>query len=213
MATRQRRLGLARITIAMLALGMAALPISCGGSSSPGGSGSASSSGESRAGGSSTGSTQRVATAPRSGSKAAAAGVPTSKGGDNSIQTWGVEGGDAERARVTRIVRAFLDARARRAWRRACRYLAAKQRRTFERLAKGQSGAEACATGMALLARGVPTAAFAREAAIDEVLSLRRGGGYAFLIYRQADGTVYARAVQREGGAWKVISVGPTKLE
>ena len=204
MATKQWGSGWTRVALATLALPVLACLMSCGG----GGSGNADG-GESGHG---AGSAGQVAATVRPGSKEAAPDVPTSKGGDNSIQTWGLEASGAERARVTRLVRAFLDARARADWKVACRHAAAKQRRTFERLAVGRNGIEACARGMALLARGIPARAFRREAAIGEVLSLRKGGGYAFLIYCPADGEVYARALRLEGGSWRVISVGPTKL-
>jgi hypothetical protein len=149
---------------------------------------------------------------PQAGSKAAAPGVPTSRGGDNSIQTWGLEASRAERARLTAIVRGFLDARARADWAKACAYLAAEQRRSFAGLIKGGRGNAACAKAMGKMAAGVPARAFADEAEILHVLSLRVGGGHAFLIYTRPGGKVYATALGREGGAWKVISVGPTAL-
>jgi hypothetical protein len=153
-----------------------------------------------------------IAASPRPGSKAAAPGVPTTKGGDNSIQTWGLEASSTERASATAVVQAFLDARTRADWANACSYLAAKQRTMFERLARGKSGNAACAEGMGLLAAHVPASAFAHEAEILEVLSLRVGGGNAFLIYSRPGGKVYATALGSEDGAWKVISVGPTAL-
>jgi hypothetical protein len=49
------------------------------------------------------------------------------------------------------------------------------------------------------------------EEARIEVLSLRIGGKYAFLIYRRSDG-VWATALGRQGGAWRVISVTPAEV-
>jgi len=141
----------------------------------------------------------------------AAPGVPTSSGGDNSIQTWGHEASAAARRAVAGVVHAFLDARARADWARACGYLAAEQRRSFEGGLEG-SRRISCAKGMAELAAGVPARAFEEEARIGRVLSLRLGGGRGFLIYTRPDGGVYATAVRLEGGAWKVVSVGPTAL-
>jgi hypothetical protein len=164
-------------------------------------------------GGSDEASGPLVTAAPKPGSKAAAPGVPVSKGGDNSIQTWGVEGSNTLNSRVTVIVGAFLNARAREDWSEACAYLAAKQRRMFERLAPDNSGNGACAMGMALLARHIPRRAFEREAEIRQFLSLRVGAGKAFLIYVRPGGKVYATALRREGTAWKVVSVGATALD
>jgi hypothetical protein len=150
--------------------------------------------------------------AARPDAKAAAPGVPTSRGGDNSIQTWGLEATRTQRIRITAIVDAFLDARARADWRKACDYLAAEQRQTFRRLVKGRVDRPGCAVGMETLATNVPRSAFVHEAEITEVLSLRLGGGRAFLIYARPNAKIYATALSREGGAWKVVSVGPTLL-
>ena len=154
--------------------------------------------------------------APRAGSKAPAPGVPVSKGGDNSIQLWGLEASAAERAQVTAIVHAYLDARAAANWTKACSYLAAKPRREFEQGLQGgaKRGIAACAVAMGALAQSVPQSAFADEARISRVLSLRIGRKYAFLIYTRPHprGATFATALQRQGGAWKVVSVGPTRL-
>jgi hypothetical protein len=150
---------------------------------------------------------------PVEGSKRAAHGVPVSRGGDNSIQTWGLEASAAEREEVTATLQAFYDARAAGEWARVCTYLAARQRAEFAGFVKGRSGKAACAEAMRGLATGVPESAFDREANIDYVLSLRVGEGHAFLIYTRPDANkIYASALAREDGTWKVISVGPTVL-
>jgi hypothetical protein len=151
---------------------------------------------------------------PEEGSKKAASGVPVSRGGDNSIQTWGLEASADERAEVTAILQAFLDARAVADWATACSYLAADQRAEFESLVKSsQRGNAVCAQAMGALAQGVPPSAFNEETEIDYVLSLRVGEGNAFLIYTRPDANkIYASALAREDGTWKVISVGPTVL-
>jgi hypothetical protein len=151
---------------------------------------------------------------PQEGSKAAAPGVPTSKGGDNSVQRYGLEAGSEERAEAAAALQEFLDARAAANWARACSLLAAQQRQMFEQLGKrsNEGGSTSCAEVMAAFATGVPQSAFAEEAEIADVLSLRVGEGNAFLIYTRPDGEVYTTAVVREDGAWKIVSVGPTQL-
>jgi hypothetical protein len=150
---------------------------------------------------------------PAAGSHTGAPGVPTSRTGDNSIQTWGLEASAAQRRALTAIVRAFLDARARADWAGACALLAARPLAEFSQLAGAAKPSErACARGMALAARGVPRSAFADEARIERVLSLRVGRGDAFLIYTRADGKAYATGLGHEHGAWRVISVGATPL-
>ncbi|HWO15659.1 MAG TPA: hypothetical protein VNM89_02990 [Solirubrobacterales bacterium] len=151
---------------------------------------------------------------PEEGSKKAAPGVPVSRGGDNSIQTWGLEASAQERDEVTAILQAFLDARAAADWATACSYLAVEQRAEFESLGSGDKrGNAACAETMRAFAAGVPPSAFDEEAQIDYVLSLRVGEGHAFLIYTRPDtNKIYANALREEDGTWKVVSVGPTVI-
>ena len=75
---------------------------------------------------------------PVEGSKRAAPGVPVSEGGDNSIQTWGVEASPQEREEVTAILQAFYDARAAGDWAEACTYLAARAEGRVRRLRQRQ---------------------------------------------------------------------------
>ena len=152
--------------------------------------------------------TERSVPPPQAGAKAPAPGVPITKGSDNSIQTWGLEASAVERAQVAELVRDFHAARAEGDWQTVCERLAAEQRRMAEAL----TGKANCAAAMARLAAGTPARAFAEEARIEKILSLRIGGGNAFLIYTRREGEVYATALGREEGAWKVISVGPTPL-
>jgi hypothetical protein len=141
------------------------------------------------------------------GSKAAAPGVPTSKHGDNSIQTWGVEASHTEREAATKTVQTYLDARAAGTWIRVCSLLASKPRREQEQFGGGAS----CAKAMASFAADAEDAALREEAEI-EVLSFRVDDEYAFLIYRRPDG-IFATALTREAGAWKLISVTPNPIE
>jgi hypothetical protein len=143
---------------------------------------------------------------PTPGSKTAAPGVPTSEHGDNSIQTWGLEAPDAEREAATATVQRYLDARAKGEWGRVCSLLAAKPRREQEQFGGGAS----CAQAMVSFAADASTATLREEAEI-EVLSLRIGDEYAFLVYRRPDG-IFAIALTREDGEWKLISVGPNPL-
>lgn len=155
---------------------------------------------------------QRTSTAPlpppQPGSKAPAPGVPTSKHGDNSIQTYGLEASSAERARASAAVRAYLNARAAENWARACSYLAAKPLAEQRQLAQGAS----CAKAMEALTARAPSSALAGEARI-EALSFRVGRKYAFLIYRRPEGKVYAMPLLREGGKWKLGLLTPTPLQ
>ena len=145
---------------------------------------------------------------PHPGSKAAAPAVPTSPEGDNSIQVYGVEASDLERARASRTVRSYLDARAAGDWAKACAHLAPKPRAEQVRLAPR---AGSCAKAMTSYAEDADPAVLREEARI-EVLSLRVDPPFAFLIYRRSDGTVWATALERQGEGWKIVSVTPTPV-
>jgi hypothetical protein len=151
--------------------------------------------------------------APVEGTKAAAPGVPTTKGGDNSIQRYGLEAGSEERAEAIAIVQGFLDARATDNWRAACSYLVESQRLQFEQLARSTERLRGggCAAAMKALTGAAPKRMRVAEARID-VLSFRIGEENAFLIYNGVDGKAYATALADEDGTWKVISVAPTPL-
>jgi hypothetical protein len=143
---------------------------------------------------------------PTPGSKAAAPGVPTSKHGDNSIQTWGLEAADAERNEASATVQRYLDARAAGNWSTVCQLLAAKPRREQEQFGGGAS----CAKAMASFAADASPTTLREEAEI-EVLSFRVGDKYTFLIYRRPDG-IFATALTREAGAWRLVSVTPNPI-
>ncbi len=133
--------------------------------------------------------------------------MPTSKEGDNSIQTWGLEASASQRAQAAAAVQAYLDARAARDWAKVCFLLAVKPRREQERFG---GGGASCAKAMASFAANASTTVLREEAEVH-VLSFRVGKKYAFLIYRRPDG-IFATALTHEGGSWKLISVTPNSL-
>jgi hypothetical protein len=153
--------------------------------------------------------------APQPGSKVAAPGVPISKGGDNSIQTFGLEASSKKRTQLTAIVRAYLNARAAEDWKKACFHLAIRQQQMFVRLATASLHLPrpSCAAAQAALVPPNATHALAIEARIEAILSMRVGNDHAFLIYRRYRDQVYATALRFERGEWKVLSVAPTTVE
>lgn len=147
------------------------------------------------------------------GSSAATPGVPTAKGGDNSIQEFGAESAGGERAQAAATAEAYFEARAAGRWAAACADLAApirKQIGAFAGRAQG-SGSAACPTAMRALTEGAPPAAL-RAAARIEVLSLRREGSRAFLIYRDGEDVPSQVPMAREGGEWKVAAIAGSPL-
>jgi hypothetical protein len=142
---------------------------------------------------------------PVPGSEAAAPGVPTSREGDNSIQTWGTEAPAAARLEGGRVVRSYARARVAGNWALACSTLAEKVKREQAHI----TGAP-CADVMASSAADGTSAPDPQEA-VFRVLSLRVGDGYAFLIYRRSDG-IFATALIPEGNSFEVLSVTPTPI-
>jgi hypothetical protein len=132
----------------------------------------------------------------------------TVKGGDNSVQEFGAEASESELQAAATVLHGFLDARAQHNWAAACTYLSAITKQSFAQVGAAY---ESCATALAGFTDKVPVSTL-REAAVADVGSLRIEGDRGFLIYRGAEEIVYAVAVTREDGAWKVASLAGTPL-
>jgi hypothetical protein len=152
---------------------------------------------------------------PNEGTKRVAPGVPTAKGGDNSIQEYGVEGPSAERVEAARVLQAYLDARLAGDWARACSYLAAPTKKQLLQFGKQaqRDGSESlgCAGVMRAFTQGLPRSAL-RSAAEIRVLSMRVEAEQAFLIYRDGKGVPSAIPMAREGGGWRVAAIAGSGL-
>jgi hypothetical protein len=150
---------------------------------------------------------------PNQGTKAVAPGVPAPKGGDNSIQTYGVESGSEDRVQAASAAKAYLDARAAGRWAEACTDLSGSTRMQLEGLTKQAQGSsvKGCADAMQAFTAQVPKAALLTAAKIH-VISMRVQGDQAFLIYRDGENTPSALPMSREGGEWKVAAIAGTAL-
>jgi hypothetical protein len=130
--------------------------------------------------------------------------VPIAKGGDNSIQTYGIESEAAQRRRAAVLVKAYLDSQAEARWARACSYLTVKARTGLEGLAEGDGAPSAgCSSAMVALLGEAPRAALRRAAQI-EVLSFRVRGKQGFVVYRDGSGEAFNLPLRREAGEWRV---------
>lgn len=151
---------------------------------------------------------------PNEGTRRVAPGVPTARGGDNSIQEFGVEGSSSERVQASQVLQAYLDARLDGEWALACSYLADPVKKQL-----AQSGGQAarggqsldCAQVMRAFTQGAPREAL-RNAADINVLSMRVRDGQAFLLYRDGEGTPTAISMNEESGAWKVAAIAGSAL-
>lgn len=150
---------------------------------------------------------------PNQGTKAAAPGVPTSKGGDNSVQTFGVESGSEDRVQAASAVAAYLQALASGRWAAACSRLSGPTQTQVPRVAEQLQNASfgGCVSAMRALGAEAPRAGLRRAARI-EVLSMRRRGSKGFAIYRDRAGTLFELPLSREGGRWKITVLAGVPL-
>jgi hypothetical protein len=140
--------------------------------------------------------------------------VPRSEGGDNSIQDYGSEASTADRAAAGRALQDFYDALGRGDTEAACAMLTSHTRegiqQTIEQL-QGQGG-NLPKTCPQILKLTVSADQHSPQLQIDLLLSLRRQGDDAFLIYKAGDGKVRSIAMSEENGTWKVGGVSATPL-
>jgi hypothetical protein len=138
--------------------------------------------------------------------------VPTAKGGDNSIQEFGVESASTDRVTATRALKTYLDARAASDWARACAEASVGLKEEFRQFGLQQAPKLTnCAEVIRTLTAGVSASAL-RTAAAIRVLSMRVKGSTAYLVYRNGEGTPSAAPMAREGGEWKVAALDGSAL-
>ncbi len=135
------------------------------------------------------------------------------KGGDNSIQNYGEEGGESELREVAEIVHGFYVARAEEDWAKACSYLAKSNVEQLEQLASQspQFKGKGCAPILKAFTRPVP-ASVSREITTVDAASFRHDGEQGFLVYRGAENTVYAMPLRNEDGVWQVAALSGSAI-
>jgi hypothetical protein len=150
---------------------------------------------------------------PNEGTKQVAPGVPTAKGGDNSIQKFGTESASTDRVAATRALKTYLDARAAGAWAGACARVSAGLKAEFSAFGgeSPQGKPARCTEVLPTLTTEVPASAL-RAAAAIHVLSMRVKGSQAYLVYKNGEGTPSAIPMTREGGEWKVAALDGSAL-
>jgi hypothetical protein len=173
------------------------------------GSGDSSSQREQKKG---SGSGESVETAPLKVS-GGGSGQFRVRGGDNSIQDFGEESGESELEEAAASLHDFLVARAEGDWPTACSHLTKTVAQQLQQLASrsGQLSGAGCAKILEALTPPLP-AKVQKESTIVDAGSLRTEGEQAFLIYRGAEGKVYAIPMKPEAGAWKVGALAATPL-
>jgi len=134
------------------------------------------------------------------------------KGGDNSIQNFGEESDESELEEAATALHDFYVARVRGEWQRACSKLSQLVADQLQTLASGtkQSG-KGCSAILARLTPSLPPSV-QRESTVVDAGSLRVEGDRGFLIYRGAEGTVYAINMALEDDVWKVGALAGVPL-
>jgi hypothetical protein len=140
------------------------------------------------------------------------------KGGDNSIQEYGDEGGESELQEVAETVYGFYVARGEGEWAKACSYLSKSNAESLEQLVSQSPELKdaGCAAALEAFTRPLPPAAsreLNKEITTVDAGSFRHEGKQGFLIYYGAPHrTVYAMPLRNEDGAWKVTALSGTTL-
>lgn len=150
---------------------------------------------------------------PNQGSEDVAPGVPTTQGGDNSIQSYGVESSGDERAEAATAVKAYLDAQADGRWQEACTLLAAPIRRDLLKLWEQAKGPDVggCPQAMAAAVSRIPKD-LQRVVSDLHVLSMRVQGNRGFLIYEDATARASETPMQHEEDGWRIRALLPKEL-
>lgn len=136
------------------------------------------------------------------------------KGGDNSIQEFGEEGGESELQEAAEAVHGFFVARAEGDWTAACSYLSKSMTEQLEQLAQSstQLKDKGCASFLEAFTSQLPAATWKEITTVDAG-SLRLEGEQAFLIYYGApEKTVYAMPLAQEDGTFKVGALSGNAL-
>ncbi len=187
---------------ALLAVLLALSAAGCGGGGDP--------SSTTATGGTDTTAQQGPPAARESGGPDPGAAGPSAEfltpGGDNSIQTYGVEAGAAERDAASTAVEAYMAARGARDWGAACRELTAAAYQPLEGALGPGSG---CPATLAAVAKRLQPSAW-DNTMTGPIAALRREEDHGFALYHGSGGSDYFVQMSREGGDWKVAALEPT---
>lgn len=131
-------------------------------------------------------------------------------GGDNAVQTFGREATPAQRKQVSKVVQAWLRARAARNWARECRYLHAETIKYAESSASymAQHKVSGCAKSLTVMAAKGQKVSRTYNMA-GSVVSLRLGEGHGYAQYHGNDGRDWIVPITPEHGVWKITSFDP----
>lgn len=130
--------------------------------------------------------------------------------GDNAVQTFGREATDAEREQASRVIHAWMKARAAKAWKRDCSYFS--RRYIHELVATdatkvSRGKVKTCPQALAFF--GPEASGNYKNNLAGPIDSLRVGEGHGYAQYHGNDGHDWVIAVDREHGKWWVSIASP----
>lgn len=130
-------------------------------------------------------------------------------GGDNTIQYFGREGSEAERAEASDVVQAWDRTRAGRDWQGDCRYLSRSYTQTVVLDARHTSKGKATNCVQALAFFGSVASGSSEPTTTGPIDSLRVSHGTGYAQYHGRNGVDWIVPLEKEHDRWKVAVTAP----
>jgi hypothetical protein len=132
------------------------------------------------------------------------------RNGDNAVQTFGREATKAEREQTSRMIEAWMKARAAQNWKRDCSYFS--QTFVHQLVAKDATlvthgRVKTCPQALAYF--GHKASGSYKNNLTGPIDSLRVGEGHGYAQYHGSDGHDWVLTVERENGKWLVANSTP----
>lgn len=131
--------------------------------------------------------------------------------GDNAVQTFGREATEIERAQATRVIAAWMAARAAQRWKEICSHFS--RRYAKELTADGNNVTEGrvktCPQAVAYFGPAAATDFKNNNFGEGPLDSLRVEDGFGYAQYHGSDGKDWVVPVDRDVGRWKVSIAAP----
>jgi hypothetical protein len=130
--------------------------------------------------------------------------------GDNVVQTYGREATKAEREQASRVITAWMRARAAKDWVNDCRQMSASYRRTLvQEDAFHVSNGKVTNCPEALAYFGPEASGDGKNTLTGPIDSLRIEAGFGYAQYHGSDGRDWIVPMNKEKGKWKVSIAAP----
>ncbi len=130
--------------------------------------------------------------------------------GDNVVQAYGREATKAEREQASRVIEAWMRARAAKDWEEDCRYMSRAYRRALvqeDAFHVTDGRVKNCPEALAYF--GPEASGDGKNTMTGPIDSLRVEGGQGYAQYHGNDGRDWIVPMDRENGAWKVATASP----